>query len=128
MYYNNLRTKSNSEPWFFDSWLVLSIVEVSRKKNGKMKILAQFGIFIMIIILNIGGKKANTQLYNKYFLRISKNLSKPGLQVSRISLTDQPLSNWSCKEEFPDKRLKKLGLSINRIVYPIVKNPERVWY
>ena len=33
----------------------------SRKKNGKMKILAQFGIFIRIIILNIGGKKANTQ-------------------------------------------------------------------
>jgi hypothetical protein len=28
-----------------------------------MKILAQFGIFIRIIILNIGGKKANTQ-YN----------------------------------------------------------------
>ena len=63
MYYINLRTKRNSEPWFFDSWLVLSIVEVSRKKNGKMKILAQFGIFIRIIILNIGGKKANTQ-YN----------------------------------------------------------------
>jgi hypothetical protein len=29
-----------------------------------MKILAQFGIFIRIIILNIGGKKANTQLDN----------------------------------------------------------------
>jgi hypothetical protein len=28
-----------------------------------MKILAQFGIFIRIIILNIGGKKANTQLF-----------------------------------------------------------------
>jgi|GEM_PF-5056031 len=27
-----------------------------------MKILAQFGIFIRIIILNIGGKKANTQI------------------------------------------------------------------
>jgi hypothetical protein len=37
------------------------LVEVSRKKNGKIKILAQFGIFIRIIILNIGGKKANTQ-------------------------------------------------------------------
>ena len=57
MYYNNLRTKRNSEPWFFDSFS-------SRKKNGKMKILAEFGIFIRIIILNIGGKKANTQLYN----------------------------------------------------------------
>ena len=55
MYYNNLRTKINSEPWFFDSFS-------SRKKNGKMKILAQFGIFIRIIILNIGGKKANTQI------------------------------------------------------------------
>jgi len=55
MYYNNLRTKRNSEPWFFDSFS-------SRKKNGKMKILAQFGIFIRIIILNIGGKKANTQI------------------------------------------------------------------
>jgi hypothetical protein len=38
------------------------LVEVSRKKIGKMKILAQFGIFIRIIILNIGGKKANTQI------------------------------------------------------------------
>ena len=64
MYNNNLRTKRNSEPWFFESWLVLSIVEVSRKKNGKMKILAQFGIFIRIIILNIGGKKANNQFIN----------------------------------------------------------------
>ena len=27
-----------------------------------MKILAQFGIFIRIIILNIGGKKANIQI------------------------------------------------------------------
>ena len=27
-----------------------------------MKILAQFGVFIRIIILNIGGKKANTQI------------------------------------------------------------------
>ena len=57
MYNNNLRTKRNSEPWFFDSFS-------SRKKNGKMKILAEFGIFIRIIILNIGSKKANTQLYN----------------------------------------------------------------
>ena len=55
MYYNNLRTKRNLEPWFFDSFS-------SRKKNGKMKILAQFGIFIRIIILNIGGNKANSQL------------------------------------------------------------------
>ncbi len=29
-----------------------------------MKILAQFGIFIRIIILNIGGKKANNQFIN----------------------------------------------------------------
>jgi hypothetical protein len=28
-----------------------------------MKILAQFGIFISIIILNIGSKKANTQIF-----------------------------------------------------------------
>jgi len=34
----------------------------SRKKNGKMKILTQFGIFSKIIILNIGGKKAHTQI------------------------------------------------------------------
>ncbi|NBW59021.1 MAG: hypothetical protein EBR41_00370 [Crocinitomicaceae bacterium] len=44
-------------------WTCTELVEVSRKKNGKMKILAQFGIFIRIIILNIGGKKANTQLF-----------------------------------------------------------------
>jgi hypothetical protein len=41
-----------------------------------MKILAQFGIFIRIIILNIGGKKANTQykvyeklIYTKYKIK-----------------------------------------------------------
>ena len=32
------------------------------EKNGKMKILAQFGIFIRIRILNIGGKNAHTHL------------------------------------------------------------------
>ena len=57
MYNNNLRTKRNSEPWFFDSFS-------SRKKNGKMKILAQFSIFIRIIILNIGVKKENNQFIN----------------------------------------------------------------
>ncbi|MEY3086035.1 MAG: hypothetical protein RL037_2265, partial [Bacteroidota bacterium] len=31
------------------------------EKEWQMKILTQFGIFIRIIILNIGGKKAHTQ-------------------------------------------------------------------
>ena len=36
MYYNNLRTKRNSEPWFFCFLTCTELVEVSRKKNGKM--------------------------------------------------------------------------------------------
>ncbi|MEY3084932.1 MAG: hypothetical protein RL037_1112, partial [Bacteroidota bacterium] len=32
-----------------------------KEKEWQMKILTQFGIFIRIIILNIGGKKAHTQ-------------------------------------------------------------------
>ncbi|MEY3085658.1 MAG: hypothetical protein RL037_1838, partial [Bacteroidota bacterium] len=33
-----------------------------KEKEWQMKILTQFGIFIRIIILNIGGKKAHTQI------------------------------------------------------------------
>ena len=58
---NNLRTKRNSEPWFFSfaatPWWFFFIKE----KEWQMKILTQFGIFIRIIILTIGSKKAHTQ-------------------------------------------------------------------
>jgi len=54
------------------------LVEVSRKKNGKTKILAQFGIFIRIIILNIGGKKANTQI--NYIANQKEHQSKKTFQ------------------------------------------------
>jgi len=36
------------------------------EKEWQMKILTQFGIFIRIIILTIGGKKAHTQYFFIY--------------------------------------------------------------
>ena len=52
-----------------------------------MKILAQFGIFIRIIILNIGGKKANTQLNvikSKKFLYMLKLINNDICQLNKI--------------------------------------------
>ena len=44
-----------------------------------MKILAQFGIFIRIIILNIGGKRAQTQLIFQHSFQSSFYLWKNSL-------------------------------------------------
>ena len=61
-----------------------------------MKILAQFGIFIRIIILNIGGKKANTQYFNvknqefirsmNYLVNISEHYSALNFMVFATEL------------------------------------------